>query len=418
VAQVTTIGQYEVVGRLAVGGEGREVLLGKGANGAPVAIKKIPRGVGRGSTARHPNLVSVLEIVQIGDEFYRIMEYLEGENLAGLIRRLIKRRERISFGLAAHMISEICDGLHAAHVGGELHRGVSPETVFITYGGDVKLLDLGVTMQDPESLYRSPEQAGSRPLGRQSDVFSTGLVLFELTTLRRVFGSIESLDEPIPEPSSQVSDYPHSLETLVMQALSRDPSHRFRSAAEMRDALLATARTLDTTGDPTQSLASKLMRLFGDRIAQKRALLDRVRAGMPPGDVVPTEADEEIQVPPVHREKMTIEDADLRAPELANIARISRQQERAQPEDDELVTSRPWSSRPPMALRPADSGVLVSVKPAERETLPPASVSVANQAEVAPPSKRGFRWIVLLLFLVAIAGGGLAGAWLRLGGWL
>ena len=402
---MAAIGQYEVVGVIAIGGEGREVLLAKGPGGAPVAIKKIPRGVGRGSTARHPNLVSVMEIVQIGDEFYRIMEYLEGENLAGLIRRLIKRRERIAYGLAAHMISEICDGLHAAHIGGELHRAVSPETVFITYGGELKLLDLGVTLADPESLYRSPEQAGSRPLGRQSDVYSTGLVLYELTTLHRVFSSSHELGEPIPPPSTQTESYPPQLDSIVMQALAREPGQRFRSAAEMRDALMATARTLDSSGDPSQSLASKLMRLFGDRIAQKRDLLDRVRVGMPFGDLVPTDADEEIEVPGIRRDNATILDADLRAPELANIARISRQQE--VPFDDELVTGKPWKSRPPIAIADADSGVLVVAKPPERDTLPPTS-------DAAPPARRGVRWGVWLLFVLAIAGGGAAGAWLRL----
>jgi serine/threonine protein kinase len=402
---VPAIGQYEVVGVIAIGGEGREVLLGKGPGGAPVAIKRIPRGVGRGSTARHPNLVSVIEIIQIGDEFYRIMEYLEGENLAGLIRRLIKRRERIAHGLAAHMISEICDGLHAAHIGGELHRAVSPETVFITYGGELKLLDLGVTLADPESLYRSPEQAGSRPLGRQSDVYSTGLVLYELTTLHRVFSSSSELGEPIPPPSTQTESYPPQLDSIVMQALAREPAQRFRSAADMRDALLATARTLDSTGDPSQSLASKLMRLFGDRIAQKRDLLDRVRVGMPFGDLVPTDADEEIEVPAIRRDKATILDADLRAPELANIARLSRQQEVAF-EDDELVTGKPWANRPPLPLAAADSGVLVRAKPPERDTVPPTNA--------AAPARRRVRWVVWLLFVLAIAGGGAAGAWLRL----
>ena len=373
---MSAIGQYEVVGVIAIGGEGREVLLAKSPSGSPVAIKKIPRGVGRGSTARHPNLVSVTEIVQIGDEFYRIMEYLEGENLAGLIRRLLKRREGISFGLAAHMISEICDGLHAAHVGGELHRGVSPETVFITYGGEVKLLDLGVTLADAESLYRSPEQAGSRPLGRQSDVYSTGLVLYELTTLHRVFSSSRELGEPIPPPSTQTASYPPQLDSIVMQALAHDPS---------------------------QSLASKLMRLFGDRIAKKRDLLDRVRVGMPLGDLVPTDADEEIEVPGIQRdERTTIEDAELRAPELANIARISHVQQ-VPVAKDELVTSKPWSARPPLSLAPADSGVLVKAKPPERDTVPPDAVK-----------PRGVRWVVWLLFVIAIAGGGFAGAWLRL----
>lgn len=412
------IGAYEILGRIAVGGDGREVLLGKSPSGQPVAIKKIPRGVGRGSSpgpgagpgpsftgARHPNLVAVIEIVQIGEDFYRIMEYLEGENLAGLIRRLIKRREQISFGLAAHMIAEICDGLHAAHVAGELHRAVSPETVFITYGGELKLLDLGVAIADPDSLYRSPEQAGSRPLGRQSDVFSVGLVLYELTTLRRVFGSPQQAGDVIPPPSSQTDSYPPQLDMICMQALAREPTQRFRSAAEMRDALLHTARTLDSSGDPAQALASKLVRLFGDRIARKRDLLDRVRAGVALGDLVPTEADEEIEVPTIERdERATIEDADLRAPELARIARVSRQQ--VAESDDELVTGKPWRGRPP-SLGPAiaDAGVLAMVRPPERDTVPPSA---------AAGPERGFRWGVLVLFLLAIAGGGAAGAWLRL----
>ena len=129
--------------------------------------------------------VELFELVQSGDEMFLVEEYLEGENLAGLVRRLIKRRERISYALAAHMIAEVCDGIHAAHQAGELHRSVSPENVFITYGGDIKLLDLGIALPDPDSPYRSPEQADGRPLGRQSDVYSAGLVLYELTTLRR-----------------------------------------------------------------------------------------------------------------------------------------------------------------------------------------------------------------------------------------
>ncbi|MFT3693405.1 MAG: serine/threonine-protein kinase [Kofleriaceae bacterium] len=404
---VTSVGPYEVVGKLAIGGEGREVLLGKSPAGAPVAIKKIPRGVGRGSIARHPNLVSVLEIVQLDSDFYRIMEYLDGETLSGLIRRLIKRREQISFGLAAHMIAEICDGLHAGHTAGELHRSVSPETVFITYGGEMKLLELGVALVDPDSLYRSPEQAGQRPLGRQSDVYSIGLVLYELTTLHRAIS--DPMDDEIPPPSSQVPSYPPQLEAIIMQALARDPSQRFRSAAELRDVLLMTSRQLDSVGDPTQSLASKLMRLFGDRIAQKRNLLDRVRVGMPIGDLVPTEPDEEISVPPAIREKRTVLDADLRAPELAQIARMQRAEAL---DEDELATGKPWSSAPVLQqLPPADSGILVKAKP---PTMPPGGTLPPEPFKASSVARVGFRWGVLILFLLAVGAGGAVGAYLRL----
>jgi len=402
---LSRIGQYEVVGLLAIGGEGREVLLAKSPSGAPVAIKKRPPTAARSlSQARHPNLVDVIEIVAVGNDLYTVMEYLEGERLSGLLRRLIKRHERIATGLAAHMIAEICDGLHAAHLAGELHRAVSPDTVFITYGGELKLLDLGVAVADSDSLYRSPEQASSRPLGRQSDVYSVALVLYELTTLHRVFSSPNQLALPIPPPSSQTDSYPPQLDAICMQALATDPAERFRSAAELRDALLVTASQLDSSGDPAQAIASKLMRLFGDRIAAKRQLLDRVRVGQPIGDLVSTEVDEEIEVPGIVRDdRATIEDADLRAPELALIARVSRQQPEV---DDELVTSKPWSSRPPsLPLAAAESGILVKARPAETRTLPPGN---------APEEPAGFRWGVLILFILAIAGGGAAGAWLRL----
>ncbi|HEY0252432.1 MAG TPA: hypothetical protein VGC41_12945, partial [Kofleriaceae bacterium] len=153
------------------------------------------------------------------------------------------------------------------------------------------------------------------------------------------------------------------------------------------------------------------MRLFGDRIAAKRDLLDRVRVGMPLGDLVPTEADEEIEVPAVTHEKRTIMDADLRAPELAQIARLHSA---GSLDEDELATGKPWSSRPAMMVPTADSGSLVPPKP---PTLPPSG-TLPPDVQLSVPQRAatggGFRWGVLALLLFAIALGGAAGAWLRL----
>jgi serine/threonine protein kinase len=370
-----TIGRYEVVGRIAIG-DRKELYLGREPSGRPVAIKRIPPGVGRGSTARHPNLVEIHELVQVGDDLYVVEEYLEGENLAGLVRRLIKRRERISYALAAHMIAEVCDGIHAAHQAGELHRAVAPDTVFITYGGDVKLLDLGMIVADPASSYRSPEQASNRPLGRQSDVYSAGLVLYELTTLRRVAGEP---DRDVPPPSTQVPDYPDYLDVVCMRAIDREPAERYRSAAEMRDALLEAARQLGVEPEPGQALASKLMRLFGDRIATKRELLDRVRVGLPLGDIVPAEADEDVAVPVVAR----------RAPRL-----------------------------PPTPAPPPPNVVVVDPPRADPAEIAPTNpIRGRAQREPEPPLPvRRFRWGVLVWFVLAIAGGGAAGWYLRVFG--
>ena len=133
------VGRFEIVGRIAVG-EGTERLLGRATSGRPVAIKRIPEDSGRGSTARHPNLVEIIAAEHVGDDLTSVTEYLDGENLAALVRRLIKRRERLAYGLAAHMIAEVCDALDAAHQAGELHRSrCRPASVFVTYGGDIKL---------------------------------------------------------------------------------------------------------------------------------------------------------------------------------------------------------------------------------------------------------------------------------------
>src|SRR6478736_3179470 len=150
----TKIGRHQVVGYIATGGMA-ELFLGKEPSGRPVVIKRILPHLARqasfvsmfideariGSMAKHPNLVQVYELGQVGTDLFLVMEYLVGENLAGLVRRLVKRREVIPPAVAAYLIAEVCDGLHAAHElsdeQGEhmelVHRDVSPQNIFITY---------------------------------------------------------------------------------------------------------------------------------------------------------------------------------------------------------------------------------------------------------------------------------------------
>src|SRR5690606_4471316 len=200
---------------------------------------------------------------------FLVMEYLVGENLASLVRRLTRRQERIGYGLCAYIIAEVCDGLHFAHELadedgkplGLVHRDVSPQNVFVTYGGDVKLLDFGVATAahrltqtasgevKGKYAYMSPEQGQGEPLDRRSDIFSLGTVLYELTTLRRLFKRPNELqvmraitEEPIPRPSREVPDYPRALEEVCVRALARDPDERYATAAEMRDDLLRVMR--------------------------------------------------------------------------------------------------------------------------------------------------------------------------------
>jgi serine/threonine-protein kinase len=331
------IGRHAVVGYIATGGMA-ELFLGKEPTGRPVVIKRILPHLARqtsfvsmfideariGSRAKHPNLVEVYELGQVGNDLFLVMEYLVGENLAGLVRRLTKKNERMAYGLCAYIIAEVCDGLHAAHeltdeAGNHLelvHRDVSPQNVFVTYGGDVKLLDFGVATAahrltqtasgevKGKYAYMSPEQCRGEPLDRRSDIFSLGIVLYELTTQKRLFKRTNELqvmkaitEDPIPRPTREAPEYPACLEDICVRALARDPAQRYATAAEMREDLLKAMTQIGLDGDPHEAIASKLARVFSDRMAQKRELMDRVRRGGDLTELLVPEVDEQVDVP-------------------------------------------------------------------------------------------------------------------------
>jgi serine/threonine-protein kinase len=331
------IGRHSVVGYIATGGMA-ELFLGQEPTGRPVVIKRILPHLARqttfvsmfideariGSRAKHPNLVEVYELGQVGFDLFLVMEYLVGENLAGLVRRLTKRGERLSYGLCAYIIAEVCDGLHFAHELadddgnplGLVHRDVSPQNVFVTYGGDVKLLDFGVATAahrltqtasgevKGKYAYMSPEQCRGEPLDRRSDIFALGTVLYELATLRRLFKRPNELqvmraitEEPIPRPTHELPDFPPALEAVCVRALARDPDDRYATAAEMREDLLKAMHTISHDGDPHEAIASKFARIFSDRMTQKRELLERVRRGGDLSELLVPEVDGEVDVP-------------------------------------------------------------------------------------------------------------------------
>lgn len=331
------IGRHQVVGYIATGGMA-ELFLGKESTGRPVVIKRILPHLARqttfvsmfideariGSRAKHPNLVEVHELGQVGTDLFLVMEYLVGENLASVVRRLAKRKEQMSLGLCAWIIAEVCDGLQAAHEltdeGGNrldlVHRDVSPQNVFVTYGGDVKLLDFGVATAahrltqtasgevKGKYAYMSPEQCRGEPLDRRSDIFSLGTVLYELTTQRRLFKRANELqvmkaitENPIPRPTREIEGYPRCLEDICVRALARDPAQRYATAAEMRDDLIKAMTEIGLDGDPHEAIASKFARVFADRMEQKRELLDRVRAGGDLTSLLTPEADEGFDIP-------------------------------------------------------------------------------------------------------------------------
>ena len=335
------VGRYEIVGPLATGGMA-EILLGRivGPSGfqRPVVIKRILPHLARDQDfiamfldearivagIRHPNVVQVTELGHEADELFLVMEYLEGESVAGLAKRLRAHQEAPDYSLAAYIVAEACAGLHAAHelvdANGQkqhvVHRDVSPQNVFITYSGQVKVLDFGiavaadrVTRTDTGTFkgkfeYASPEQCRGKKLDRRSDVFALGILLFEAATGKRLFkraGQLETLralcEEPIIRPTELLPDFPLVLQDIIMRALERNVEKRYATALEMRRELLGAIRVMTTDVAPEERLASTMNRLFADRVIEKASMLRRVESGSVVDDIPPPETDNSIEIP-------------------------------------------------------------------------------------------------------------------------
>ncbi len=339
----TQIGRYQILGLLGTGGMA-EVFLGRlvGPSGfeRPVVIKRILPHLARQkhfvdmfldearivASIRHQNVVHVHELGAHNDELFLVMEYLEGESIAALARRLSSKKKLLSFGLAAHVIAEVCAGLHAAHalkdangkLLGLVHRDVSPANIFVTYSGEVKILDFGIAVAADrvsrtdagqvkgKYAYMSPEQCQGQPLDARSDVFSLGTVLYELSTCRRLFKRASDMltlraicEEDLTIPSKLVSNYPQELERVCLRALEKRREQRYQSAQELRRDLLELSRTLNQGKIPEESLSRVMHKLFADRIDEKRALLNRVQSGDEVTSVPAAEVDEAIELPSI-----------------------------------------------------------------------------------------------------------------------
>jgi hypothetical protein len=252
---------------------------------------------------RHPNVVHVQDLIAEGDDLFLILEYLEGETAAQLLARARARGRALPPAVCAYIAAEACAGLHAAH---ELtgpsgvpqnlvHRDVSPSNLFVTYDGTVKVLDFGVAKAADrigsteagelkgKFAYMSPEQARGLEVDRRSDVYSLGLVLYELTTgknpIRRPTdtATLEAASAGAPPPPSESTPgYPADLQAVVMRALARERDARHATAAEMRRELLATLHATGADASAEDELAAIMHELFADQIAQKQDLLQRV----------------------------------------------------------------------------------------------------------------------------------------------
>jgi serine/threonine protein kinase len=249
----------------------------------------------------HQNVAHVFDLGEADGAFFLAMEYLHGESLFGLTRESVRAGGAVSGRLAAYITARALDGLHFAHEatgrdGQKLnlvHRDVSPQNIFVTYDGQVKLTDFGVAkaanrltntetgLMKGKLAYASPEQLRGEPLDRRTDIFAMAICLWEITTGRRLFkgnSNAETLYKVssgfrVP-PSEIMADYPKELERIVARGLAHDRGDRYATAEEFaRDLDLFVARTGDPIG--AREVKTLMHALFREQIAEKDEVLKR-----------------------------------------------------------------------------------------------------------------------------------------------
>ena len=208
----------------------------------------------------HPNIVRIYDLGKVEDSYCIVMEYVRGRDLRKVLNRAAKLNSPIPIAEACLITASVLAGLSSAHTkkfkGKELdivHRDISPQNILISFEGEVKIADFGIAKAANQSTetkagvlkgkvsYMSPEQASGRPLDRRSDIFSAGVILYEMLTGKKLFHGESDMvtinkvrmAKVDPLPSSVNPAVPKELDGILLKALSRDPSKRYQSAAEM-----------------------------------------------------------------------------------------------------------------------------------------------------------------------------------------
>jgi eukaryotic-like serine/threonine-protein kinase len=273
----TTLSHYRVVGKLGIGGMGivydaedtrlpRRValkFLPQELAGDPEASRRLQREAETIAVLNHPNICTIYEIDEHEGSRFIAMERLDGINL-----KLHMTRTTLTDGEVVAIARQIAAALEAAHEKGIVHRDIKPGNIMVGPGGMVKVLDFGLArrFKMPETgevtlygstmpgrplgtaNYMAPERILQGPLDPRSDLFSLGVVMYEMATGRLPFAgaspgeTVTNVLENQPTPLTKLSpERAASLERIVMRLLTKDPDARFQTARELQEALSAPA---------------------------------------------------------------------------------------------------------------------------------------------------------------------------------
>ena len=325
----TPFGKYTLLERINVGGMA-EVFRAKafGVEGFErlVAVKKILPNIAEDEEfiamfideakiavqLQHANIAQIFDLGKVEDSFFIALEFVRGRDLRAMFDRVRQRGEVMPTPQACFIVMQVCEGLDYAHnkrdgQGQELHlvhRDISPQNVLVGFEGEIKLIDFGIAKAAGKASktqagilkgkfgYMSPEQVRGLPIDRRSDIFSVGIVLYELLTGERLFmgeSDFSTLEKvrnvEILPPSSYNKPIPEELERIALKALAKDPEDRYQNAIDLHDDLQA---FLYTKGElySRKDLAAWMKKMFPAEIEEENTKAEQFRqvvAPRPPG---------------------------------------------------------------------------------------------------------------------------------------
>ncbi len=370
-------GKYTLIDRIAVGGMA-EIFLAKqaGLEGfeKTIVIKRIRPHLSKQSSfvkmflneaklaaqLNHPNIVQIYDLGKIGESYFIAMEYIFGRDM----RRIIPKADQMGIPFpmvyALKIASSVCEGLYYAHqkvdiYGNALnivHRDVTPENIFVSFDGTVKVLDFGIAKAANQIeqtrageikgklSYMSPEQCMGKQLDSRSDIFSLGVVLYEWITGFKLFTGdsevaiLKSITEgKIYAPSYFKADIPEAVEAILMKSLEKDRERRYQTAWEMQYDLDQFLSQYEFTPSNIH-LSNFLKQLFSDELEEEKerlAAASRVNtpdeAAIEPEEIIssiePISAGGEMAAPPVGGGAQTLQ-VSLGSREVDLLAAIAK----------------------------------------------------------------------------------------------